>query len=408
MDLPILISAGLLIVLSFLMIYSATFPLQQKLHSDPQFYVKRQATSLLFGIIAFLIFIYFDYRHWERLANPLYILMLFLLMAVLFVGYTAYGAQRWLGVGFLSLQPSELAKLIMVLVLAKYFVARLGQHYNLVDMLVPFLVVFIPFLLVFKQPDLGTALVFMAILLGLSLWGGVSSLLIVLALSPLLSLFIRSLGGWIWLGYTAGVGILMLNYRYIKLKLTDAVVFFSANVVAGLALSYIWGMLKVYQQKRILAFFNPEIDPLGAGYHALQSKIAIGSGGFFGKGLFQGTQTRLQFIPQQQTDFIFSVVGEELGFLGCLLVVGLFSIIIWRAVRIAATARDPFGSLVAGGIAVIFLFQLLVNVGMTIGLMPVVGIPLPLMSFGGSSLILNLINLGILESIAMRRQKILF
>jgi rod shape determining protein RodA len=196
--------------------------------------------------------------------------------------------------------------------------------------------------------------------------------------------------------------------KQIKVRLMDFSLILLGNIGIGYAVAKLWSMLKDYQKARLLVFLNPESDPLGIGYHSLQAKIAVGSGGFFGKGFMHGTQTQLAFIPQQFTDFVFSALGEELGFLGSVLVLALFATVIYRAIVLASESRDFFGSMLAAGIAVMLGFQVLVNVGMTLGLMPVVGIPLPFLSFGGTALVMNMCAVGILQSIAMRRHKLLF
>ena len=360
-DYTLWITAGLLILFGFLLIYSATAAIQGRAHQDPLHFVKRQMLACLLALVFMGILMYLDYAHLKRLALPLYLLMIILLGLVLFLGFEAQGAQRWLTLGFLSFQPSELAKLITVIALARYLEERRKEIKSLLDLWPILILVGIPFFLIFKQPDLGTSLVLIALGLGMLLWAETRPRL-------LLTLFI-------------GVGI---------------------------AAPFIWNMLKDYQKLRILSFLNPGLDPLGAGYHSLQAKIAVGSGGFLGKGFLSGTQTQLQFIPQQQTDFIFSVVAEEFGLIGSVISLALFCMLIYRALKIALEAREFYGSLLAAGIAVMYAFHLFVNVGMTLGLLPVVGIPLPFLSFGGTSLVINLMAIGILQSIAMRSHKILF
>ena len=238
---------------------------------------------------------------------------------------------------------------------------KVGKLNTFKDLIPIFIFVGIPFFLILKQPDLGTALVFIAILMG------------------------------------------MLFVAGIRLK------HFVAIIIAGLAaLPVFWYFLKDYQKERLMVFLDPNADPLGSGYHIIQSKIAIGSGMFFGKGIFSGTQSQLNFLPENHTDFIFAVVGEETGFIGALIVLLLYFIILYRGIRIASAAKDNFGMLLATGITSMFVFHILVNIGMTMGIMPVTGIPLPLMSYGISSLVMNLFSIGLLLNIYMRRQKIMF
>lgn len=354
------VSVGGLLLIGFLVIFSTTYEMQIKLGGDPLIFLKRQFLSLLVALGSLAFFAYLDYKHLKRASPYFYVITLVLLAVVLFAGSSGQGAQRWLQMGFFSFQPSEISKLAVIVALAAYL-SEQRKLRNVWESFLLLLLVGIPFFLVFTQPDLGTAVVFLVILIGM---------LTVSEASPRLLLFL---------------------------------LIFLISVTP-----FIWGLLKPYQQQRITAFMNPAADPYGAGYHTLQSKIAIGSGGLLGKGFLRGTQTQLQFIPEQHSDFIFSAVGEEFGFVGAAVVLALFAIFVWRALTIASQARDPLGSLLAVGAAVMMGFHFLANVGMAVGLLPVVGIPLPFVSFGGSSLFMNLICVGILQSISMRRQKIIF
>lgn len=293
--------------------------------------------------------------------KPLYIMNLLILLAVMFVGTSALGAQRWIQLGPITIQPSEFSKLIMIICLASLLSDRINKLDTVRSLLPIGLFIGIPFLLVLKQPDLGTSLVFLAITLG------------------------------------------MLFVSHIKLSILR-------NIFAlGILCAPIgWHFLKDYQKSRILVFLDPNTDPFGAGYHIIQSKIAIGSGQLFGKGLFQGTQSQLNFLPENHTDFIFSVIGEELGFLGCLFILFLYFVLIYRGLITAKECKDPFGMLLATGVVSMWAFQILVNVGMTCGIMPVTGIPLPFMSYGVSALTTNMMSMGILMSIYMRQQTLIF
>ena len=286
---------------------------------------------------------------------------LILLILVMLVGQTALGAQRWIALGPISIQPSEFSKLIMIIALAAMLEKRGGKINTITDLAPVAAYVGVPFLLVLKQPDLGTSLVFLAIFFGMVFVAGVR-------LRLLLGIF--------------GAGLA--------------------------AMPVLWHFLKDYQKMRIMVFMDPNVDPLGAGYHIIQSKIAIGSGMLFGKGLFGGTQSQLNFLPENHTDFIFSVVGEELGFVGCAILLLLYLVVLWRGIRIAQDASDMFGRLLAVGITSMIAFHVLINVGMTMGIMPVTGIPLPLMSYGVSSLTTNIMAIAILLNIQLRRQKLLF
>lgn len=329
---------------------------------DRYWYVQRQGIfALLNGVLIFFM-LHFDYKILQRYGNQLYIFNIIILLAVMVMGHSALGAQRWIQIGPISLQPSEFSKVIMIICLAGILEHRVGKLNTVKDLMPVAAYIGLPFLLVLKQPDLGTSLVFIAIVLGMILAAGVNL--------------------WIlfWL-FIAGLLLLPIFWFFV---------------------------LHPYQQDRILVFLDPNIDPLGAGYHIIQSKIAIGSGILFGKGLFGGTQSQLNFLPENHTDFIFAVVGEELGFVGSVILLILYLILLYRGLKIANGARDDFGTLLAVGVTSMLTFHILVNVGMTTGIMPVTGIPFPLMSYGVSSLTTNLIAIGILINIHMRSQKLMF
>src|SRR3989338_842092 len=396
-------SAGALIVIGFTAIFSATYQLQIKADLDPLIFVKRQFMSLLLALTGLCLFTYFDYKHLKKAALFLYGFTIVLLVAILFPCSSAAGAQRWLQLGPVSFQPSELSKLTLIVALAAFFSERKKiQSFWQAGYLLA--LVGITFLLIFKQPDLGTALVFFAILLGLLTAAEASPRLLIFLVTPIISILLRPVVH-LWLVYLLAVALVLFLTRA---RARDWLLILGINVGVGIALPYLWGMLKAYQRQRILAFLNPAADPYGAGYHSLQSIIAVGGGGFFGKGFMHGTQTQLQFIPEQHSDFIFSVMAEEFGFLGAAAVLALFALLIWRALVIASESRDTIGKLLASGIAVMLGFHVFANMGMVIGILPVVGIPLPFMSFGGTSLFVGLASVGILQSISMRRHKIIF
>lgn len=403
-DYPLWICVGLLLLIGAVMILSSTFSMQARGGEDPFLYLKKHLISLFLALLVMAVLMYFDFNHLKTLSAPIYIFIVLILGIVLVKGFMALGAQRWIGIGPISFQPSEAAKLATIIVLAAYLESRVGMISGLMSLIPPALLVGVPFILIFKQPDLGTSLVLLAILLGMLMWAKAPEVFILLLFSPLISIFLYQ-HIVIWFIFIA---ILTVALFSTKVKWFDSLTIVALNLISPRVFYHVFNILKGYQKQRLLAFLNPNIDPRGAGYHSLQSKVAIGSGGFFGRGLFHGTQTQLQFIPQQFSDFIFSAVGEELGFLGALAVVALFTIIILRAVKIASESRTVFGSFLAGGIAVMFMFHMLVNIGMTLGLLPVVGIPLPFMSFGGTALLVDLAAVGILQNIAMRRSKLVF
>ena len=348
-----------ILVMSLVIIGSAT---HINTPSDERYwFVARQGLFALvnIGVAAFLM--NFDYKLLQGYGNKIYIFNLAMLLAVMLIGQSALGAQRWISIGPISIQPSEFSKIIMIVSLSTMLEDRVGKLNTLRDLLPVAAYVGVPFLLVLKQPDLGTSLVFMAIFLGMIFACGIN---------------LRLLGGF----FAAGVAMLPV----------------------------LWYFLKDYQKMRIMVFMDPNVDPLGSGYHIIQSKIAIGSGMLFGKGLFEGTQSQLNFLPENHTDFIFAVVGEELGFIGVVVLLLLYLVVLWRGIQIAKDASDMFGRLLAVGITSMLAFHVLVNVGMTLGIMPVTGIPLPLMSYGVSSLTTNIMSIAILMNIQQRKQKLLF
>ena len=311
------------------------------------------------GLACILALVFWDYRNLMSLSYPVYVAVLLLLVGVLVKGKTVLGARRWLDFGPIRLQPSELAKLGVILVLARYFHDRLPPKggYRLRDLLIPFALILLPAAMVMKQPDLGTALIIAAVGFTVCVFGRIRPLLLI-ALALL------------------GLSVTAVAWTH---------------------------FLKGYQKKRVETFMNPEGDALGAGYHANQSMIAVGSGQLTGKGFGQGTQTQLSFLPEQHTDFIFSVWAEEHGFVMCVALILLYLGLILWCLSVAARARERFGTFCAVGVAGLFAWHVFINIGMVSGLLPVVGVTLPLMSYGGSSLLTVLLGVGLLINIDMRR-----
>ncbi|PSB31764.1 rod shape-determining protein RodA [Chlorogloea sp. CCALA 695] len=323
------------------------------------------------------------------------------LIAVMIIGTTAKGAQRWITVGGFNLQPSEFAKVGVIITLAAILHTKTAS--TIPAFLKALAITTVPWALVFLQPDLGTSLVFGAITLGMLYWGNANPGWLILLVSPLVSVILFNVYLPSWIIWTIAMSIIAL--ATLPWKWMGAVSTVAINLVAGELGSLLWGILKDYQKDRIILFLNPEKDPLGGGYHLIQSRIAIGAGEKWGQGLNNGTQTQLNFIPEQHTDFIFSAIGEELGFVGCLMVLLAFWLICWRLLHIAQTAKDNFGSLLAIGVLSMLVFQVIVNISMTIGLAPVTGIPLPWISYGRSAMLTNFIAIGIVESVANYRQR---
>jgi rod shape determining protein RodA len=336
----------------------------------------------------------------EWLAPGFYGFSLLLLMITLVIGKgagTAASSKSWIVIaGHPVGQPSELAKIAVALMLARHLSGRRDTPQSLRDLVPACLIAGVPFLLVLKQPDLGSALVFIGILFSMLFWASVRPSLLFLLSSPVLSLLLAfNTTTWsIWMVVLILLLILWRPYVY------EAVVVGAVNAFMGAIALPVWHKLAPYQQNRLLTFLNPEADPQRAGYHAIQSKVAIGSGGWFGNGLFVGPQKRLAFLPEQHTDFVFAVVGEELGFLGVLLALLLFLVLFLILLRIARRATDPFSSLLVFGILGLFFTHVFENVGMTVNLMPITGIPLPFFSYGGSFLLANSLSLGLVLRVA--------
>ncbi len=325
------------------------------------------------------------------------------LLAVKFLGVTALGAQRWITIGGFNVQPSEFAKIGIIITLAALLH---NQAATLPAIGRTLLIAGVPWALVFLQPDLGTSLVFGAIALGMLYWANANPGWLLLMISPLISaiLFSVLLPGWfVWV-----VLMTIIGWRTLPWARLGALGALVVNLLSGALGKVLWNVLHDYQKDRIILFLDPDKDPLGGGYHLIQSRIAIGAGELWGRGLGQGTQTQLDFIPEQHTDFIFSAIGEELGFVGAVAVLLVFWLICFRLVIIAQNAKDNFGSLLAIGVLSMLVFQVVVNIGMTIGLAPVTGIPLPWLSYGRSAMLKNFIALGIVESVANHRQRLKF
>ena len=359
-DVELIAGVAGIIIMSLITIGSATHINTPS--EDRYWYVLRQGIFTLLNVGVIFFFMNFDYKALQAYGKKLYIFNIIMLLAVMFLGQSALGAQRWIQLGPISIQPSEFSKIIMIICMASVFQDKIGQINKWSDLLPLAGYVGLPFLLVLKQPDLGTSLVFMAIFLGMI--------------------------------FACGVNLKLLAWM-----------FGAAMACAPLMWHFV---LKEYQKMRIMVFMDPNVDPLGSGYHIIQSKIAIGSGMLFGKGLFAGTQSQLNFLPENHTDFIFAVVGEELGFIGATILLLLYLVVLWRGIKIAQQAQDSFGMLLAVGITSMLAFHVLVNVGMTAGIMPVTGIPLPFMSYGVSALTTNMFAVAILLNIYLRNQKLQF
>jgi rod shape determining protein RodA len=341
------------------MIYSATFETEPGASIDPR--VLRHVVYAAIGTLAMVLLIGLDYRALANVAAALWLTAVAALVLVLALGRLAHGAQRWIDLGFFQLQPSEPAKLFVIIALARYFSTRRERIHHFRTVLVSLGIVLVPFFLTLAEPDLGTASVFLAI--------------------------------WLGMAFAAG-----MRWRHFA-------------IIGGLGLATLpvaWNLVPGYMRARVLIFLNPEADALDQGYNIIQAAISVGSGGWFGRGFLSGTQSQLHFLRVQYADFIFAVLAEELGFVGAMALFALFAILIFRGLRAAYIASEPFGRLLPVGVISMLMFQLFVNVGMNVSLLPVAGIPLPFISFGGSSLITFMAAIGIVESVTMRHRRFEF
>lgn len=354
-DYTLLISVVILCFYSLLVLYSST-RMNTMGGGDDYYFVKRQIGWMIIGFTFLILILFIDYHQAEKYSTIIYFIAIIFLAIVIFSGRTTYGARRWLSIGPFIFQPSEFAKIALIIFLADFLSKNREKLDNFFYFLIPFAYTGFLVLLIFMQPDLGTSLVYLAIL------------------------------------------IIMLFVVEVKIKYLAAVF-----LAALSSIPLVWIFLKDYQKNRLILFINPNIDPLGGGYNVIQSKIAIGSGGLFGKGLFGGLQSQLHFLPAQHTDFIFSVVGEELGYLGALFLLGLYAVILWRGIKIAMEAKDLLGSLLAAGAVSFLFFHIVVNIGMAMGLLPATGLPLPFLSYGGSFMISNLVIIGILLNVEINK-----
>lgn len=351
---------AVLVILVTLLSYGLIFVYSATYRDQPNQYATliKQSIWVGIGLIALFFVATVDLKKLKAYAYFIYGLNIFFLVLVYFIGKTADGAQRWIPLGFFNFQPSEIGKLLIIISLASYLSEKRDKPYESKDFVFAGIHIAIPLLLVFGQPDLGTSLVFLVIFTGMLLFA-------------------------------------RFKTKYVLLVLI-------ACILAGF-ISIQMGILSEYQMDRLLVFIKRDKDPLGAGYNLLQSQIAVGSGGLFGKGFKSGTQTGLNFLPNHETDFIFSVIGEEWGFIGGFFLIFLFFLLFLRCLYIALTSRSKFGEIAVGGVVSMFFFQVLVNIGMTIGLMPITGVPLPFISYGGSAMITNLAIIGLLLNISSRK-----
>ena len=397
-NLFVFISAFGLIAIGLVAIYSATYG--NELVSAN---FTKQLVSACIGIVIVLAIMYMPAKYISMTAYLFYALALIMLVAVLVIGKKIKGQTSWFNIAGFGIQPSEFAKVATVLALA-FFVSNRNKEADITKPRGFFTAVGIclaPVALIMLQPDMGTALVFMFLILPVLYWAGMPNYILFFIIAPIITAVCAFLGTWY---FVSAIIFVILILVILKRNILVSGIVLSIAITAGFSVNMVYNKLQPYQQKRIMSMFNPESDPLGAGYNVIQSKIAIGSGGLTGKGFLMGTQTQLKYIPEQWTDFIFCMVGEEFGFIGSIIVLILFLVLIWQTIHIAYLCKNHFLSICCIGFATILSFHILINLGMIMGIMPVIGIPLPFMSYGVSFLLSNLIMLGIILN-AYRNRK---
>ncbi len=385
-----------LVTIGVISVYSATYDAK----ASEIFY--RQILWVGVGSLAFIVMTFLPYRVLQFVAWPSYFFTIFLLVAVLVVGHKVSGSTSWFNLGSMRLQPAEFAKITTVLALGAYLSRSDVTVQNIRSLAIASAIVVLPVILILLQPDTGTAIVFVAMYLPVLYWAGATRFTLAAIIAPPAAAFAALFGTTPFLIVILVFGIIL--YVTKENRIVAAVVF-SIMVMLGISVQFFYDHLKPYQQKRIATFLDPAADPLGAGYNILQSKVAIGSGGLFGKGYLQGTQTQLNFIPQQWTDFIFCVPGEEFGFVGSAVVLLLFMALLFRGVGVASSVKNKFGSVAAIGTMAILATHVAVNIGMALGLLPVIGVPLPFLSYGGSALLAAMCMAGLLMNLYANRKE---
>lgn len=398
LDWQIIGAALLLSIIGILLIMSALYYADS---SNQQEYFIRQLLWMGIALTVFAFVINLPVRLYDFSAYLLYAFSILLLVLVLFVGSARMGSMRWFSFGPINFAPADLAKLALIFALSRYFAYSKVPPTSKRRLAFSALLAIVPMMLILKQPDLGTSLVFPIVLFALWFWSGLRPVYLLLILSPFVSL----LAATHWIAWAIYLGLLLIFLFFLRPGMVFSIFTVLANMATGTILPFVWNRLAEYQQQRILTFLDPGTDPRGAGYQIIQSKIAIGSGGFLGKGFLKGSQTRLDFLPERHTDFIFSVLGEEFGLWGALIVIALFAFIFVKAIRIAARCRSKFLSNIVIGATAILMFQFLINVGMTLGFMPVTGLPLPFLSYGGTSLVMTWALIGLIVSAGYRWQE---
>jgi len=395
-DLVVFVTVIILLTVGIFSIYSATY-------NNPA--AKGNLNKQIFFIMASLIILFFVYflpaSSFRIVSLPSYIISLLMLIVVLVAGKTIYGAKSWMSIGGFGFQPSEFAKIGLILFPAYWLSDSRRDINNLKELFYTVLIGLIPIMLIMLEPDMGTAIVFGIVSLVMIFWSGLNLFGIFVVLSPMFVLFASLFGTGPFI-FALIVVLAMLFYFKQNLFISGTV--FVINLSAGFVFDFMLKFLKPHQVKRLLTFIDPGSDPLGSGYNALQAKVAMGSGGLLGKGFLQGNQTQLRFIPEQWTDFIFCVIGEEFGFIGSMFVIVIFLILFLRLLNLTSIAGDKFGRLTIIGILTLLFVHYSINIGMDLGIAPVIGIPLPFISYGGSAILTDMFLIGVVLNIYKNRK----
>lgn len=395
-DLSVLFAVLMLVAIGIASIYSAT----SDTGSMAFFY--RQLVFAGIGLLLMISISLMPFRTLHLMSYPLYALSIVVLMLILFIGKVVAGSKSWFGIGGFGIQPSEIVKVTTILAFAAYLSERHVNLRRMKHVLIAFGIVLLPVALIYLQRDMGTAIIYLGMLLLVLYWAGASTFLILSLVIPGIAAIASLFGTAAFVIVIAATMLILLLLR--ENRLMSAIIF-SLTVLVGASVQFIFGNLAPHQQNRIHTFLNPDADPLGAGYNVIQSKIAIGSGGLLGKGFLQGTQTQLNFLPAQWTDFIYCVPGEEFGFLGAVVILLLLTTLLYRGVQIASTVKSRFASILAIGIVSTLAIHTIINIGMSMGMMPVIGVPLPFLSYGGSNLVTNMIMAGLLLHLYANRKE---
>lgn len=425
-DFKLIIAVTLISIIGILAIYSAGFDPIDKVNSGMY---KRQLLWFIVGFVVMIGMTFINYKQLGEFSLYLYGGILLVLIGTTFLGPSIRNTRAWIPLGIASIQPSEFMKLAVVILLAKYLEIREREIHHFRELALPALIVLVPVTFILLQPDFGTAMIFIPVLFVMLFVGGADALQLfsIVGLGGIAVIIPMAITYREWVGeqgsnvlieflkgskalyvvsgtlFVIAVVCYIMHLIFIR-KIFRKIYIPSIVISLGLFMSVIFQhYLKDYQKKRILVFLNPDLDPHGSGYNVIQAKIAIGSGGFFGKGFLKGSQAQLGFLPEKTSDFIFGVVAEQWGFLGALLLLGLLFFVTFRGIQISLEAKDKFGALLAVGITTIFFFHVVINVGMALGVMPVTGLPLVFVSYGGSNMLMAMIAVGILNNIRMRK-----